>query len=94
MNSPEIKQFIRENSPLFWYTPDNKKENISHEFLVEMILNYGDMKSVKKLFDLLGLDYVADIFYKQTNRERVNYFPMNVHYFTLYFNKHVQKRTD
>jgi len=34
MNSPEIKQFIREHSNLFWYTPEDKKEEISHEFLV------------------------------------------------------------
>ncbi len=89
MNSPEVKEFIRENSALFWYTPEDHKENINHEFLIETILNYGDLNSVKKLFELLGLQYVANIFYKQTNRTRVNYFPMNIHYFNLYFDKHV-----
>jgi hypothetical protein len=63
-NSPEIKQFIKENSSLFWYFKEEEKENIDHEILVEFILNFGDEKSVKKLFDLLGIDYVADIFYK------------------------------
>jgi len=91
MNSPEIKAFIRENSSLFWYTPEDKKEEISHEFLVETILNFGDEKSVKKLFDLLGLEYVAEIFHKQTNRQRVNYFPQVVNYFSLYFDKHVYR---
>jgi len=43
MNSPEIKQFIHEHSNLFWYTPEDKKEEISTEFLVETILNYGDL---------------------------------------------------
>ena len=33
MNSPEIKQFIRDQHNLFWYTPENKKEDISKEFL-------------------------------------------------------------
>ena len=91
MNSPEIKAFIREYSSLFWYTPEDKKEEISHEFLVETILNFGDEKSVKKLFDLLGLEYVAEIFHKQTNRQRVNYFPQVVNYFSLYFEKHVYR---
>lgn len=26
MNSPEIKQFIREHRNLFWYIPEDKKE--------------------------------------------------------------------
>lgn len=43
MSNPEIKQFIRENSSLFWHIPDDKKEEISKEVLVETILNYGDM---------------------------------------------------
>ena len=54
MNSPEIKEFIREHSNLFWYTPEDKKEEISNEFLVETILNYGDKESVLHLFQLLG----------------------------------------
>jgi len=94
MNSQEIKAFIRENASLFWYTPEDKKEEISHEFLVETILNFGDEKSVKKLFDLLGLEYVAEIFYKQTNRQRVNYFKRTAYYFDLYFRKHAQRYTD
>lgn len=94
MNSQEIKAFIRENASLFWYTPEDKKEEISHEFLVETILNFGDEKSVKKLFDLLGLEYVAEIFYKQTNRQRVNYFPQVVNYFSLYFDKYVHRSTN
>jgi len=90
-NTPEIKQFIKENSSLFWYFEEDKKETISHEILVEFILNYGDDKSVKKLFALLGIDYIADIFYKQTQRQRVNYFPQVINYFNLYFKKHAQR---
>lgn len=88
MNSPEIKEFIRENSSLFWYIPEEKKQDISREVLVEFILNYGDEKSIKKLFNLLGINYVADIFYKQTNRQRVNYFPQVTNFFNLYFQKY------
>ncbi|PKP60329.1 MAG: hypothetical protein CVT88_03355 [Candidatus Altiarchaeales archaeon HGW-Altiarchaeales-1] len=94
MNSPEIKKFIRENSSLFWWIKEDEKENISIDFLVETILNYGDEKSVKKLFDLVGIDNVADIFYEQTSHRRVNYFPPVVNFFNLYFKKNVCKSTN
>ena len=93
LNTLEIKSFIRENSDLFWYIPEDKKEDISHEVLVEFILNYGDDKSVKKLFVLLGIDYVADIFSKQTNKQRVNYFPQVINFFNLYFKRHAHRNT-
>ena len=37
-------------------------EEVSHELLVETILNYGDMEAVLKLFNLLGIEKVAEIF--------------------------------
>lgn len=88
-NSPELKAFIRENAVLFWWIKDDEKENISLPFLVEQILNYGDLKSIKKLFDLVGIKKVAEIFYEQTSPERIriNYFPRTKHYFNLYFRK-------
>ena len=91
MNSPEIKQFIREQSNLFWYLPDDKKEEISKEFLVETILNYGDMKAVIRLFDLLGINVVANIFFSSiaiSNRRKGNYHELTINYFTLVFRKY------
>jgi len=88
MHNQEIIDFIKENSALFWYTPEEDKEHISIEFLVETILNYGDEKSVKKLFDLVGIKRVAEIFYKQTSRERINYHERTVNFFNLYFKRH------
>jgi len=90
IHTPGIKTFIRENSSLFWYIPEEEKQNISIGFLIETILNYGDEKSVKKLFDLVGINKVAEIFYKQTSRKRINYFPQVVNFFKLYFKRHVQ----
>lgn len=92
-NSPEVKKFIRENSTLFWYIKESEKENISHEVLVEFILNFGDEKQVKKLFKLLGVKKVAEIYYKQTRKKdpvaarRINYLPLVKNFFDLYFAK-------
>lgn len=88
MRQLKIKEFIRENRPLFWYIKEDSLESISVEFLVETILHYGNEKSVKKLFDLVGIKKVAEIFYKQVSGPRVNYPPRTVNFFDLYFKRH------
>lgn len=91
MNSPEVKAFIRENSHLFWYTPEDKKEEISEEFLVETILNYGDIDAVKKLFALYGIQKIAEIFLgsiNMSNRRKGNYHELTINYFTLLFKRY------
>ena len=88
MNSPEIKAFIRENSALFWYTPEDKKEEISPEFLVETILNYGSMEDVKKLIKILGIKEMAKVFFNATGRKKLNYYPEIYNYFKLFFRKY------
>lgn len=90
-NSPEIKAFIRENSSLFGYTPEDKKENIDHEFLVEHILNYGDMDAARKLLKILGIEYTAKVFRAQIakgERFKGNYFELTYNYFNLLFDKY------
>ena len=85
------EQFITENEALFWYIRKDKLQQISDEVLVEFILNYGDEKSVKNLFDLLGIENVAEIFYNQTHKEnpiaqkRNNYLKLVKNFFDLYF---------
>jgi hypothetical protein len=70
MNSPEIQQFIKEHSALFWYIPEEKKPEISEELLVETILNYGDMEAVRKLFHLMGIQKVSVIFNNAQGRKK------------------------
>ncbi len=89
MNSPEIKKFIREHAALFWYTPEDKKEEISASFLVETILNYGKLEDIKKLIDVMGIETVADIFFKATAEgRRSNYYKPVQNFFTIYFKRH------
>lgn len=88
MNNPEIIEFIKEHSYLFWYTPENKKENISHEFLVETILNYGDLNAIKKLFSIIGIKKAAKVFFNASGRKKMNYYPEVYNYFSLYFKKY------
>jgi len=93
MHSPELKAFIRSHSALFWSIPEDKKEEISEEVLVEYILNYGDMKGIRRLIDLLGMKQVAEIFFRSINlseRRKNNYHDMTLNYFTLFFQRHAQ----
>ena len=68
--SKDIKQFIRENEALFWGVKPDEKENISLNVLVETILNYGNEKRVRTLFDLIGVKTVAEIFFQQVSGKR------------------------
>jgi hypothetical protein len=87
MNSPEVKAFIRQHSSLFWYIPEDKKEEISHDVLVEFILNYGTLEDVKMLFKILGVEEVAKVFFRAEGRRKLNYFPEVYNFFSLYFKK-------
>ena len=91
MHNKEVRELIKQNSSLFWHVPENEKKHISLEFLVETILNYGDEQSVKQLFDLVGINEVADVFYKHISGKRINYFPQVVNFFGLYFQRHAQR---
>jgi len=97
MNSPEIRSFIHRHSDLFWFIQDEEKENISHDVLVEYILNYGDMNAVKELFSILGFKAAADHFFKSINlseRRKGNYHELTLNYFTLLFNRYALSNSD
>lgn len=88
MNSPEIKAFIRENSHLFWYTPEDKKEEISPEFLVETILNYGTLENIKELFKIFGISNIKRILVEADGRKKFNYYPEIYDFFTKVLNRY------
>ena len=69
------EKYIADHAALFWYTPEAKKKDISDSLLVETILNYGTMNDVKALFNLMGMDKVAEVFFAAKGRQKLNYFP-------------------
>ena len=91
MRDEAVKDYIRQHAELFWYSPEDKGETVPDDLLVEQILNYGTMEEVKGLLSVLGLDKVADIFFKSislSERRRNNYSPITINYFTLLFNRY------
>jgi hypothetical protein len=96
MMDAELKQYIAKHKSLFWYTPENKKEEISPSLLVETILNYGDMEAVKQLFQLMGIENVAKVFFDDVNlseRRKNNYYPEIYNFFNLIFLKYAQRNS-
>jgi len=87
MNNTDIKAFIKEHSALFWYIKEAARENISLNLLVETILQYGEIPDIKRLFELVGTEKVAEIFFKQISRSRCNYHPETKNFFTQYFKR-------
>ena len=88
MNSPELKAFIRKKSNLFWHTPENAKEEISPDFLVETILNYGTMDDIRELIKIMGMKEVSRIFYNAKGRKKLNYYPEIYNYFSIFFSRY------
>ena len=88
MRTPEVKNFIDDHQHLFWYSPAPKSETVSDELLVEMVLNYGTLAEVRDLFEAIGLQKVASIFWSMTGRKALNYYPEIHNYFDLYFKKY------
>ncbi len=88
MNTPEVKKFIRKHSNLFWYIPEDKKEDLSPDVVVEFILNYGSMDDIMTLIGIMGIKDTARIFFAAEGRKKLNYYPEIYNFFSLYFNKY------
>ena len=75
MNSPEIRSFINKHSDLFWYIPADKKEEISHDLMVETIFNYGNLDDIRQLVNILGIKRLTEIYNGINGRKKLNYYP-------------------
>ena len=85
MLSPDIKQFIRDHSALFWSIPEDRKEEFSEAVLVEYILNYGTLADCRELIRLMGIKHIAGVFKQAKGRQKLNYYPEIYNFFSLYF---------
>ncbi len=87
MRDKKLKQFIKDNQQLFWYTPENKKEEISDELLLEMVINYAELDKIKKLFKLMGLNNVRNILESLEGRKQNNIYPELYNFFKEYLKR-------
>lgn len=84
------EQIIAKHKNLFWYTPENEKQNISDTLLVERVLNDGTLDDYRELVDVLGGKRVAEVFFSAKGRQKQNYYPEIYNFFSLILKKYVQ----
>ncbi len=86
-HNKEIRDFIKEHSNLFWYTPEDKKEQVSIELLLETVLNYGSLRDSLQLINMIGIDNSLRILKRADGRKKMNYYPEIYNFFTLYLSR-------
>jgi hypothetical protein len=89
----ELKQYIAKHKSLFWYTPENKKEEIGNDLLVETILNYGRLEDIKELIQIMGINSIADVFFSAKERMKLNYYPEIYNFFNIVFTRYAQRNS-
>lgn len=87
MRTKELESFIQNNKHLFWYTPEVEKANISDELLLEHIINYADLITIKHLFKIWGIQKSKTVFENLKGRKLHNIYPELHHYFNEYFKR-------
>jgi len=88
MTNPRLYQLVKANRALFWSVGDDNLDKLNETSVVEGFLNFGNESNVRELFNILGTNTVARIFYEHVNRPRHNYYAQPAHYFKLYFARH------
>jgi hypothetical protein len=61
--------------------------------VVEAVLNYGNWDDFQVLFEVMGIEKVAEVFRTTSSLERSNYLPEVKHYFKLFFDKYAFSNT-
>jgi len=84
MNS--VNQIIKKKPYLAWYIDDIDK--LSDEVILEQILNFGDWEDVQAYIKIKGWNDTAKVFTQTKAKQRSNYRPEIMNFFTLYFTKH------
>jgi hypothetical protein len=91
MQNAKIQDLTPIIEHLFWWVPEKERTSLSDDSIVEAVLSNGDEKMVKQLFDVFGIEKVAETFNRQISGRRINYRPRTVNYFRLYFQRHAQR---
>ncbi|MCK9528597.1 MAG: hypothetical protein M0Q23_08165 [Syntrophales bacterium] len=93
-SSDNLKILLPVVGHLFWWVPREDRAGLSVEAVVEAVLSNGDEEMIRLLFNTVGVDTVADIFYRQVSGQRTNYRPRTINFFRLYFQRHAKRNTE
>jgi len=85
----EMKTFILTHKSLWWWTAEKELVHLSIASVVEAILNFGGDEDIARLFKLVSMEKVSEIFKAANLGSRTNYQPEVITYFESYFKRHV-----
>jgi hypothetical protein len=86
LTEDQFNTLVAPREYLWWDVAD--KRMLSLDSVVEGILTKGDLEDVRQLLDKIGTQKVREIFEQQIRKERCNYRPPTINYFSLYFAHH------
>ena len=89
MASKELQDFIVARPHLIWYSKDY--DRLSEESIVQATLNYGDWDDVQELIRILGMEKMAETFYRDIGispQHRGNYREQVLNFFDIYFKRY------
>jgi hypothetical protein len=90
-HSTTLKNFIKQNEHLFWYTPSSLKEDVSDELILQQVLNYSPLPTIKEYFKIVGIEKARLIFNNLKGRQKGNIYPEIYNLFSEYFKRHAQR---
>ena len=80
------RQLIKDKPALIWST--RQFDKLDAAVITEAILSYGDWQDFLNLKHIFGLKELQSIFFRLTNKKRVNLRPPTVNLFNLYFQRY------
>jgi hypothetical protein len=92
-HNTKIRKFIKKHGHLFWYTPESKKQEVSDEFILEQVLNYAELSTIKEYFGIIGIEKAIQDFHNIKCRRKGNIYPEIYHLFEEYFKRNAQRNS-
>jgi len=86
LTDDQYNSLVAPREYLWWDVAD--KRRLSLESVVEGILTKGVLEDVRELLAVTGIPEVRRIFEQQIRKERCNYRPPTIKFFSLYFAHH------
>lgn len=81
------RAFIHKHRELFWFTPEDKKMEVSDELLITQILNEADLTTAKEMIQIVGKRRVKIFLSGLSGRKIGNIYPEYLNFFLHYLNR-------
>jgi hypothetical protein len=85
--------FIQKHKDLFWFTPEDKKEEVSDELLITQVLNEADLETTFEMIEIVGEETVKNFLEGLHGRKAGNIYPEYLNFYLTYLHRHAQRNS-